>query len=365
MLLNFTLRLCTGLMLVSATSWAQFKYTVDIAIPKNSSKNGVLLTSLNNLGEFVGYSFTSQGQQCFLYSNNTVTPLVSPNSGKQCVAYDINDKSQVVGWSSPRSGFPFPHAFLYSQGTMVDLGTLVGSAGSSYAFGINNEGQAVGQSSVSTRTTEMDAVLFWQGNITNLNPLVGLEGNSAIFSINDNLSAGNIGQIVGLSFPNESPTYGQAFIYLNGTLTNIGKIICLSEGYFKASNTVEINNAGQVIGYCADIKSSSEIIFSAFIYDSNDGNYSFINSTQGEGGNNVYGINDEGQIVGSNLSLRGDRLSSFLYVKGVEYNLLDLIDPNSNITEIMPVAINNLGQILANSNLGAVLLAPISEDLIY
>ena len=52
----------------------------------------------------------------------------------------INNSGQVVGESCNTSNYC--HAFLYSGGTMTDLGTLFGQVGS--ATGINASGQVVG-----------------------------------------------------------------------------------------------------------------------------------------------------------------------------------------------------------------------------
>lgn len=57
-------------------------------------------------------------------------------------AFAINDTGQIVGKSVTTTGVT--HAFLWSNGSMTDLGTLGGA--NSYALGINSFGQAVGLS---------------------------------------------------------------------------------------------------------------------------------------------------------------------------------------------------------------------------
>src|SRR3954468_20479642 len=63
--------------------------------------------------------------------------------GVDSTAFGINDAHQVVGQSDTTGSFS--HAFLYSGGTMSDLGTLGGDY--STAKGINKTGQIAGSSS--------------------------------------------------------------------------------------------------------------------------------------------------------------------------------------------------------------------------
>ena len=74
-----------------------------------------------------------------------MTDLVCTLGGFGSNAYDINDNGQVVGNAFTASA---SQAFLYSNGTMTDLGTLGGS--NSNAFGINDDGQVVGDSDIAS-----------------------------------------------------------------------------------------------------------------------------------------------------------------------------------------------------------------------
>jgi chitinase len=56
----------------------------------------------------------------------------------------INEAIQIVGWADTVGGAS--HAFLYSGGQMLDLGTLGGSESDSYAYDINNRGQIIASS---------------------------------------------------------------------------------------------------------------------------------------------------------------------------------------------------------------------------
>ena len=59
------------------------------------------------------------------------------------MATGINNRGDIVGWSI-YGGTGYPHAVLWSDGIMIDLGTLGGTT--SQANGINNRGDIVGWS---------------------------------------------------------------------------------------------------------------------------------------------------------------------------------------------------------------------------
>ncbi len=61
-------------------------------------------------------------------------------------AHDINNNGQVVGWSSMVGDLTDHHAFLCSNGAMVDLNAFAPCGWTlRYAYGINDLGQIVGQ----------------------------------------------------------------------------------------------------------------------------------------------------------------------------------------------------------------------------
>jgi probable HAF family extracellular repeat protein len=99
---------------------------------------------INSVGDVVG---NCGGNRAFLYSNGSMIDLGSLG-GDLASALSINDSKHIVGYShTDVQGITPPHAFLYSNGSMVDLGTLGGS--NSYAQRINNTGQITGYSMIS------------------------------------------------------------------------------------------------------------------------------------------------------------------------------------------------------------------------
>jgi len=120
--------------------------------------------------------------------NYTATPLAP--GGLVNFGYGINASGQVTGRAYADTISDF-HAFLYSGGTMQDLGTLGGTQ--SFGYGINASGQVTGQASLPV-TGAFHAFLYSGGTMYDLNSLVvsGLAGETLVTAIGINDS----GQIV-------------------------------------------------------------------------------------------------------------------------------------------------------------------------
>ncbi len=107
--------------------------------------------------------------------------------------YAVNDIGQVVGCLSSQMPASLGYsAFLYSNGSMHDLGKLPGGR-VSYASGINDAGQVVGYSETADSGTD-HAIVYSNGVMEDLNsvlsPTSGWVLTDAV-AINDN------GQIIG------------------------------------------------------------------------------------------------------------------------------------------------------------------------
>jgi probable HAF family extracellular repeat protein len=147
---------------------------------------------------------------------------------------DINDKGQAVGWSYT-AGNVARHAFLYSDGTLIDLGTLGGS--NSGAGAINEKGQVIGWSDTAGNVGR-HAFLYSDGTMTDLS----LGGSfSEASSINDK------GQVLGWS-----DTVGDlarhAFLYSNGTMTDLTQVVY--DLFFVENFRGSGISADQIIGGC-------------------------------------------------------------------------------------------------------------------
>lgn len=178
--------------------------------------------------------------------------------------------------------------------TIVDLGTLGGTA--SYAYDVNIHGDVVGTSTTSTGETR--AFLYQNGSMTNLGVLDGTNNYSQAFGIND------AGVVVGVSTQNGSAVGSRPFAYSAGTMTFVGSL----GGNYGWAN--EINNSGQIVGISAKSNGITHAFVKAFGSMIDLGSLSTTNDYS-----IAYGINDLGSVAG--YSTIGPNFSdAFLYHNG-------------------------------------------------
>ena len=192
-------------------------------------------TGINDSGQVVGESNTSSGAyHAFVYTNGTMSDL-GTLGGNFSVATGINDNGQVVGYSTATANGD-QEAFLYSNGRMSALGTLGGS--SSSASAINDSGQVVG--GASTSSGAYDVFLYSNGTMIDL----GL-GSGHATGINDS------GQVVGYYDINSQASPIHAFVYSNGAAYDLNNLIPSGSGW-TLDEALGINNFGQVVGWGND-----------------------------------------------------------------------------------------------------------------
>jgi probable HAF family extracellular repeat protein len=295
--------------------------------------------AINASGQVAGQ--TGSGY-AFLYSNGTMTNL-GALGGSESFAFGINDSGQVVGFADASSGQSY--AFLYSNGTMAQLGTLPGDLNSE-AAGINDSGQVVGDSG---SNAGYQAFLYSNGTMTGFGNF-----NSTAYGINAS------GQVVGVNAYTSSADH--AFLYSNGTMTDLG----ILPGGTNSSAT-GINASGEVVGNSFTGTSGGGYQH-AFLYS--HGTMTDLGLLPGCDLSCACGINASGQVVGYSgvaaipasrltsangikasgplapLTDAGDSGGAFLYSNGTMTNLNTLINPNSGWTLEEANAINDSGQIV-------------------
>ena len=131
-----------------ATLW-QSGAIIDLGVAPGMEDSGA--TAINSVGQIVGtssfmdketYEITSRA---FLYENGVMSVLPVPSM--EAYAGDINDSGVVVGTMRAGGGFSKFHAYVYADGVVTNLNSLI-PAGSglhlAYGSSINNAGQIVG-----------------------------------------------------------------------------------------------------------------------------------------------------------------------------------------------------------------------------
>jgi probable HAF family extracellular repeat protein len=107
--------------------------------------------AINNAGQIVGSSGRTDPEtyestyRSFLYENGVMIALPVPSW--ESYAADINDSGVVVGTMRSAGGLSKYHAYIYADGVVTDLNSLIPSGSGLhllYAHGINDAGQIVG-----------------------------------------------------------------------------------------------------------------------------------------------------------------------------------------------------------------------------
>ncbi len=171
-------------------------------------------TAINDQGQVVGISGTCDvavgafsAEHAVLWQKGTVTDLGNLGGAGWNTPIAINNRGQIVGFSDlpgdVSGGVLSPnfHAFLWTKaGGIRDLGTLPGDT-ISEATGINDQGQVVGVSFPSSH-----AFLWENGVMMDLNTLIPLDSNLSLISTGDINDRGEI--------------TGQACVVSNGECTS-------------------------------------------------------------------------------------------------------------------------------------------------
>jgi probable HAF family extracellular repeat protein len=189
-------------------------------------------------------------------------------------AIAINSTGEIAGWSTAPGGAD-DVAFLYSSGSMIDLGTIDGGT-SSVANGINDAGTVIGNSD--TASGGERGFIYRNGKMTDIGTLGG--ANSAVNAINDNgVITGSSEDASGVTLP---------FVYSNGTMTSLGT-------YNISTTPQAINDKGVIVG----TTSGTNVIDDAFIYQG--GTFQDLNNLIPAGSGwkltDAVAINDNGQIL--------------------------------------------------------------------
>lgn len=252
--------------------------------------------------------------------------------GVDSEAVALNDRGQVVGWSSLRRERNPRHAFLWQNGRMRDLGTLGRDLGGdlpnvSEAVAINDRGQVVGSSSVD-QNSPVSYAFLWQGG--RLRPLTAGGGHSWASAVNER------GQVVGWRGHDIGYGEGRAFLWENGKLRGLGVLPGRSSSWARA-----LNERGEVVGesYSVDDEQDGmQVRTRAFLWRS--GRLTDLGTLPGDRTSAAVAIDESGRVLGSSWRSPDDAVGrGFLWRGG---RMVDL-------GRLWPVALNGRGQVIANT----------------
>lgn len=203
-------------------------------------------TDINNATQVCGYSFTlgpGSALRAWLWEEGTLTDL-GTLGGEESIAGAINELGHVVGWSQIAIPDTYRvHACVWDDSGITDLGTLPDDTDSA-AGDINEQGQICGTSSHTIPTypfpTVSRACLWDGGDIIDLGVLPG-DPKSAASGINGR------GHVVGHSSATLSGGATRAFLWRDGVMTDLNSLISPTSGWVLRSAS-DINESGQIVG---------------------------------------------------------------------------------------------------------------------
>ncbi len=177
--------------------------------------------AINDSGQIVGNTTVVNGsgpgsQQAFLDANGVMTALGIPYGTEESDANAINSSGQIVGNAGDPSSADGlgQHAILWSNGTATDLGTLPGDSFAD-ATSINDSGVIVGDSYTASSKSQIGhAFVYENGVMTDLNSLLSA---SSGFVLNTATEIDNADEICGLA-TYQGHIHGYV-LYLSGSPT--------------------------------------------------------------------------------------------------------------------------------------------------
>jgi probable HAF family extracellular repeat protein len=319
---------------VSSLSVAQQYTLTDLGTFPGGKGSSVL--AINDVGQAVGTADVSTGiDHAFLWSSTTgLVDLGLLNQNDQfSTAYGLNNLGQVVGQSGTA-------AFLWTQGTMQDIGNLGGVG--TVAYGINKSAQIVGASALPDNQPQHAFLWTATSGMTDLGTLGG--GTSIAYAVNDS------GQVVGMSYLSDNSTI-HAFLWESGTgMQDLGTL----GGVWSGAQA--INKSGQVAGWSLT-SSNAEV---GFIWDAAHGMKS-LGTSRSQATTIALGVNQSRQVVGE--SNFGGKTRGFLWSQATGLQNVNAFISPKNPFVTVAYAISNVGQIVGSGSNGhALLLTPAKQS---
>jgi probable HAF family extracellular repeat protein len=308
-----------------------------------------IATAINSRGDVAGVAnlYGTDAYHAFVYSNGKVMDL--GGLGGNSMAWAINDRGQVAGssYKLPGASEADLRAFLYTNGTMEDLGTLGGRY--SQGLGLNNRGDVTGGSW--TRGDDQHLpFIYSRGEMKALGSLGG--------DIAEGWGINNAGDVTGESRL-AGTLYHHAFLYADGEMRDLGTLGGIS------SRGMAVNSSRQVTGQSTLGNGHSQ---HAFLFS--DGVMHDLGTLEGDSESFAFALNDRAHVVGWSQALGSFEQKAFLYRDGQMWDLLELVDSSGAGWHLSQArGINSRGQIagfgVREGQTRAFLLTPVPEPSTY
>ena len=294
-------------------------------------------TGLNDRGQVVGWS-TPAGDPfnlsyAFLWTDTN--GMVDLGDGDRSRASAVNDQGQVVGtnFHKGQAGVSGDYTFVWTtQDGMVDLHAPPGGSGESRPAAINNRGRVVG----SYRIFRGDRRAFsW----TATDGMIDLGTLGRGFSVSAS-AVNNSDQVVGMSdLPNNlglGPWH--AFLW-----TPAGGMVDLGTLGGPSSGPEAINEKGHVVGWADIIDASGAIKTRAFLWTPTEGMVNL--GTLGGTRSHAYDVNEAGAVVGWSYTTGDTESHAFLWTAADGMVDLGTLGGPSSVAW----AVNDQGQVVGQS----------------
>lgn len=197
-----------------------------------------IFTDINNHGYITAYGFLLSSPDAphgFLRApNGTYRDIGTlPFEHPLTIPWALNNRNQVTGESGPLifPGLPV-RAFLWSKGTMLDLGDF--GAEPNVGKAINDRGQVTGFASLLSGIHDRHAFLYSKGRLTDID-----DGVTPYEQFSDGEGINNHGHIVG------SSNSLSGFIYRGRRMESLNKLVDPALGW-DIRYPQAINDAGQI-----------------------------------------------------------------------------------------------------------------------
>jgi probable HAF family extracellular repeat protein len=258
--------------MIDGSHAAMFKggVAVDLGLLKGqtfSRANGI-----NTIGQIVGYSGRSRdgtNSRAFLWNGVTGMLDIGTLGGAYAQAHAINDAGYITGTSQVGASAATTHAFLYcpqcaGSRAMTDLGVLGGY--SSYGMAINNYNHVVGYSTIKPNDQRVHAFLHDGRSMIDLGSLGGSASRWG-GDISVAMGINNIDQVVGYTYlPAVSgmPVQQVAFRWMRtrnesgiGNMVNLNTLVDKTGRNYLLFSATGINDKGQIAASAYDMRTGS------------------------------------------------------------------------------------------------------------